>query len=146
MPTSRARATLLAQPLSLDEVMGQHPILCDHGFGVFDARNKPRGIRDAELKEGRKALRARAAHIKQVMALIQLLIRPVSACEARSYTVKHRVENEMDVYTTNGELIAAALMAGYPYERDGDGPNLLLGMDVGDVYSLPGCGCPVDTR
>lgn len=137
MPTSRPAITLLAQPLSLDEVMDQHPVLCDNGFDVFEARRKSPGIRDAELREARQALRDRADHVALVVDLLHARVRPVKTCKAHSYTVKHRVENELGAYTTNGELIAAALMAGYPFKRDGDGPNLLLGMSLVDVDALP---------
>jgi hypothetical protein len=52
--------------------------------------------------------------------------------------VKHLVEANCgipDHYVANGELIAAALMAGYPMRRDED-PNPLLGMSQRDLDRL----------
>jgi hypothetical protein len=38
---------------------------------------------------------------------------------------------------TNGELIAAAIIAGYPYQREGGGsPNALFGMSSRSITAL----------
>lgn len=46
--------------------------------------------------------------------------------------MKHVVENATRQYVSNGELIAAALMAGYPMGKV-DGPNTDFGMSKRDV-------------
>nr|WP_221378305.1 hypothetical protein [Actinoplanes polyasparticus] len=52
-----------------------------------------------------------------------------------SYGMKHVVEDVLGEYVANGELIAAALMAGYPMRYDG-GPSATFGMSRRDVETV----------
>lgn len=49
--------------------------------------------------------------------------------------MKHVVENAIGRYVSNGELIAAALIAGYPH-RYTDGLNAQFGMSTRDVRRM----------
>ena len=49
-------------------------------------------------------------------------IAPIKTPTLDSYRMKHVVERAIGEYVTNGDLIAAALMAGYPMSRP-HGPN-----------------------
>jgi len=49
-----------------------------------------------------------------------------------SYGLKHLAESSIGQYVTNGQLIAAALIAGYPM-REAGGPNPLFGVRKRDL-------------
>jgi AraC-like DNA-binding protein len=51
---------------------------------------------------------------------------------ADSHHMKHVVERALGEYVGNGELIAAALVAGYSFKHT-EGPNVELGMSARDV-------------
>jgi len=51
--------------------------------------------------------------------------------------MKHVVEDAVGDYVSNGELIAAALMAGYPMGHP-HGPNVAFGMSKRDVDEARG--------
>jgi hypothetical protein len=128
----RDRSTAWATDLSLDDVMAREPQLCDHGFGVFVDRSKTVEQRRQQLQSERDDLRRREAIVVRVRDWLLANIAPIKTPTAGSYGMKHVVEKAIGEYITNGELIAAAMMAGYPMSRP-HGPNVDFGMSKRDV-------------
>jgi hypothetical protein len=61
-------------------------------------------------------------------------ITPIKTPTFSSYTVKHVMQRVTGVYVTNGEFIAAALVAGYTFKYDQ--PNVLFGMSARDLRRM----------
>lgn len=129
-------ATLPPKVRTLESVMAEFPALCSNGMGVFDAHRKSPDARGRELAQQRGELLQHAEHIAHVADFLRARIRPIQTCTVDSYSLKHAVENAMGVYTTNGEAIAAALMAGYPWKHI-EGPNVDFGRSAPDYKALP---------
>lgn len=115
--------------------MDQHPRLNTFGIGVYDPLRKTRGQREAELASGRMELAEREAAVLEIAAWLWENIAPIKTPTFGSYSMKHVVERAIGTYVTNGELIAAALVAGYPVKYV-PGPNPLLGMSTRDVRRI----------
>jgi hypothetical protein len=74
----------------------------------------------------------REATVLQVAAWLRDNIAPIKTPSVDSYGMKLVVERAVGEYITNGEFIAAALIAGYGF-KSGDGPNMQFGMSARDV-------------
>lgn len=131
-PGPRHGRPIAAALLTLDEVMAQEPRLSDFGFGVFDERKLTVEQRREQLQHEREDLRRREELVGRVGAWLLANIAPIKTPTTGSYGMKHVVEEAIGEYITNGELIAAALMAGYPMSRP-YGPNVDFGMSKRDV-------------
>ena len=107
-------------PLSLEQVMTQEPTLTRFGFGVYAGVSK--ADRPAALTMGRQELRESAERVKEIGEWIWLHLKPTQRLNPHrsSYGLKHIVEKDLQ-YVANGEFIAAMLMRGYRYAKDG--PN-----------------------
>ncbi len=119
-------------PPTLAEVMQEHPLLNSFGIGVFDPRRKTSEQRRAEFAAGREELVAREATVLEIAAWLRENITPIKTPNFDSYGMKHVVERVVGEYITNGEFIAAALIAGYSFKY-GEGPNMQFGMSARDV-------------
>ncbi|TQJ23782.1 hypothetical protein FBZ33_4098 [Micromonospora sp. A202] len=123
-------AVELGPALTLAEVMEAHPTLQRFGFGAYFGT--PVEQRAQEVADGREQLRAREDVVLRIRGWLRTNIAPVKTPTVGSYGMKHVVESATGRYVTNGELIAAALMAGYPWKGP-SGPNALFGMSKRDV-------------
>ena len=105
---------------TLQSVMAQEPTLSRFGFGVY--AGIPEADREAHLAESRQALRNHETRVKEICEWIWLHLRPIQSLNSHrsSYGLKHFVEDDIG-YVANGEFIAAMLMRGYRYAKDG--PN-----------------------
>jgi hypothetical protein len=130
-----ASGVVLGPGLSLVEVMAQHPQLNNFGIGLFDTRGKTAEQCAAELADGRDKLAGRKGAVLEIAAWLLENIAPIKTPTIGSYTMKHVVEGATGDYMTNGELIAAALVAGYPV-RFVPGPNPLFGMSARDLTRI----------
>lgn len=119
-------------PFTLVDVMEQHPLLNSHGIGVFDTYRTTPEQREADLAAGRRELVDREAMVMTAAAWLRDNITPTQTATVGSYHMKHVVERALGEYVSNGELIAAALVAGYSFKHT-EGPNLELGMSARDV-------------
>ncbi|BCY11009.1 hypothetical protein [Actinoplanes sp. L3-i22] len=120
---------------SLTEVMEQHPLLTYFGFGVSWRRGQTAEERRAELADGRTMLARYEDSVREIADWLRDNVTPIKTPTVGSYGMKHVVENTIGRYVSNGELIAAALIAGYPH-RHIDGPNADFGMSARDVDRL----------
>lgn len=69
--------------------------------------------------------------VRLCMAWIKVHTRPLKTIRSEgSYGLKHMVERKMNFYIPNGAFIAAALILGYKYERNG--PNARFNFKVTD--------------
>lgn len=121
--------------LPLAEVMEQHPLLSYFGFGVFWRRGQTPEQRRAELSAERTKLTQHEASVREIATWLRDNVRPIKTPTVGSYSMKHVVEEAIGRYVSNGELITAALVAGYPH-RHIDGPNADFGMSARDVERL----------
>ncbi|WP_218023377.1 hypothetical protein [Nocardia altamirensis] len=124
-----------APMLGLAEVMQLHPHLTYFGVGAYRRSGQTPAQWNAEVAEGRTQL---VSHEPSVVALATWLrenVMPIKTPKVGSYGMKHLVENALGTYVSNGELIAAALIASYPH-RYITGPNLLLGMSARDIKRI----------
>lgn len=105
---------------TLGAIMTQEPTLTRFGFGVYDGTSK--ADRDAKLTQGRAELREQSGRVEEICEWIRLHLRPIQSINSHrsSYGLKHIVEHDIE-YVANGEFIAAMLMCGYRYTKDG--PN-----------------------
>lgn len=131
--------------LSLVEVMERHPQLNLFGIGTFNPRSKTTEQRQAELADGRTALAGREADVLEIAAWLRENVAPIKTPTVTSYGMKHVVERAIGKYVTNGEFIAAALIAGYAFKYTA-GPNPLFGMSARDVKRIDAARwlCQVD--
>lgn len=121
----------------LDALMVDHDQLCHNGIGVYAWMSKPVAVRNAELVAGRNELRDSAVQIFEIAAWMQGHLSPIKAPSVGSYTLKHVAERALDSYVANGELIAAALLIGYPHRYDGIGsPNVSFGISTRDLKQV----------
>lgn len=112
-------------------VMELEPWLCVNGFGAgFFGRMSPAERRN-QFAQWRSELRAAGDRVGHVRGWLKANIAPRQTVNpaAGSYGVKNTAERHLGVYVANGELIAAAILAGYPYRREtGTSPNAVFGM------------------
>ncbi len=108
--------------------MARLPSLNDSGIGTDHARGS-REERTARGEEWRRQLRALLAEIYDLAHWLQTNIEPTEAADrwATSYGLKHIIEVNYG-YVSNGMFIAAAVIAGYPYQLIPDSPNVWFGM------------------
>ncbi len=119
-------------------VMTQEPHLNIFGFGS-GSFSKTLEQRDRELVQWRQELRANARHVDEVRDWLVEHVTPRQTLntEVGSYGLKHFAEDDLGDYVANGELIAAAIIAGYPYRRGGDGsPNAVFGISSRSITAL----------
>jgi hypothetical protein len=126
-----------ASLLSLQAVMEQQPRLTSFGFGVFEEPRKTAGQRREELEQRRDELFRSEDRVLRVRDWLLANIAPIKTPTLGSYRMKHVVERVIGEYVTNGDLIAAALTAGYPMSRP-HGPNAEFGMSKRDVDRASG--------
>ena len=118
-------------PDALNDILDTHPRLTDYGLGTYWRPNTTAQERKAELDQGRESLRKAlpdivAAHDWLVANIAKTKTPPHNGLG--SYTVKHIAERALGRYISNGQLIAAALLAGYPMRQHHDSPNPTFAM------------------
>lgn len=119
----------------LERVMSEIPRLTDFGIGLYEERHIPIEERPALLAAEREALRKNAPAVAATVEWLRKNVAPVRKRTHSSYGVKHVAEKDIG-YITNGVLIAAAIIAGYPYKIVPGSPNVSLGMST---KSLEAC-------
>jgi hypothetical protein len=122
------------QITAVTEVMQQHPRLNSFGIGVFNPLSKTAAQRRAELAANREKLAAAVVMVMGTAEWLRENITPIRTPNFSSYTVKHVMQRVTGVYVTNGEFIAAALIAGYTFKYDP--PNVLFGMSARDLRRM----------
>ncbi|GAA5102994.1 hypothetical protein [Haloechinothrix salitolerans] len=116
---------------SFEQVLDNQPQLTFFGFGVFYDRRESAAERQREFLVERAELLQQEAHVTKIRDWLLQNIAPIKTPRQGSYGVKHVVERAMGTYVSNGELIAAALMADYPMARPHG--NVDLGMSQRDL-------------
>lgn len=127
----------ITQP-TLAELMRQHPLLGSFGIGLYEPRSRTPEQRRLELAADREAPADREATVLETAAWLRENITPIKTPTIGSYRMKHVVEGATGIYITNGELIAAALIAGYTFRYTE--PNVLFGMSTRDVKRIDSAG------
>lgn len=110
--------------------MAKHPELNDFGIGMLsNGRGLSAEERTAKNAESRRILRASAVAVEHTVTWLQENVEPIRTVNRRhtSYGIKHIVEKDIG-YITNGVMIAAGIIAQYPYEFVADSSNVLFGM------------------
>lgn len=98
-------------------LMVREPTLNWAGFGPGDFAES-RAERDAQFAQWRVQLRESAVHVAQLREWLVNKADPRKTVNVRaySYKLKHLAEEELGSYVSNGEIIAAAILAGYSYK------------------------------
>lgn len=136
-PTPAPRRTVPLKPvLSLAEVMQQHPLLNDSGIGIAWQRGQTSEQRRAELADRRRMLAEREDFVLGIATWLRANVTPIKTPKVNSYYMKHVVETAIGRYVSNGQLIAAALIAGYSHQYGTDSPNVGLGMSARDLKPI----------
>lgn len=120
--------------------MAKVPTLTDHGIGIFDGdRKKPLLEQQAIFERERAALRANVAKVDATVKWLRENVQPTKGINKRhnSYGWKHVAEKDIG-YITNGEFIAAGIIAGYPYEIQFGSPNVPFGMSEKSLRDIEG--------
>lgn len=118
--------------------MHREPQLNVNGFGAGMYSRSAQERRE-QFAMWRSQLRGSAARVDEIR---EWLVRHVDArqtvnANAGSYHLKHLAEEDLGSYVSNGELIAAAIIAGYSYRRKGNGsPNATFGMSARSITDL----------
>lgn len=119
-------------------VMTMEPSLNFNGFGPGSFA-KSIEERKRNFADWRAELRRRAQHVDEVRLwlLANVVPRATRNPDAYSYRLKHLAEEGLGGYVANGEVIAAAIIAGYAYKPDGnDSPNATFAMSSKSINSL----------
>lgn len=123
-------------------VMTREPRLTSFGIGA-GAFHRIREERLAAFASGRAELRASADRVAEVTTWLMANIAPIRTINRdwTSYQHKHMVERVIGRYVANGELIAAAIIAAYPYRHEGwDSPNVCFAMSTRSVRAARALG------
>ncbi len=124
---------------TLAEVMSAEPELNYEGFNVFGAELMDAEQRDAEMVRAREKLKAAQAEIQACLTWLKRIKRTENINPRHSSNgLKHCVERMSGGYVSNGALIAAALMAGFHFERMDDGVNARFNVDEESVNKYSG--------
>jgi hypothetical protein len=126
-------------PPTLAEVMEQHPLLNSFGIGVFAPHLKTPEQRRTELAARREELAGQEATVLETTAWLRENITPIKTPTVGSYAMKHVMERVTGRYVTNGEFIAAAIIADYAFKYT-EGPNVQFGMSARDIKRIEASG------
>lgn len=110
------------------DVMRKNPRLGILGFGVYAEKSLSKSELVEKLDLSRLQLEGAKERVIKISAWLRRNIEPTKTIckDQSSYQYKHIADKHLG-YVTNGEFIAAAIMAGYPYKED-DGLNAYFGM------------------
>jgi hypothetical protein len=119
-------------------VMTENPLLNAYGIGASQfTRSIP--DRRAELAEWRSELRSSADRVEMIREWLvtNIAYRQTVNPDAGSYHLKHLAEEDLQSYVTNGELIAAAIIAGYAYRSNSENaPNVDFAMSARSITAV----------
>ena len=133
----RSWASLLQageQDRQLAAVMHREPRLTREGFGAgYFARTLQQ--RRADFVRSREELRDSADRVEQVRGWLVEHMEPRKTINSASggYGLKDLAERDLGSYVANGELIAAAIIAGYTYQIHPESPNASFGMSARSI-------------
>jgi len=120
------------------KLLDANPDLNMEGFGSWHTTRIPKAVVKVELVTARIKLIARANEIEQVMKWLRenVKMRKTISPNAGSYRVKHLAEEEILGYVSNGQLIAAAMLVGYPHRIRGLYADFGMSLNsLTDVYN-----------
>lgn len=112
--------------------------LNDFGIGLYcDDYRRPKAEQQAIYEKDRATLRRSVARVDATVRWLRENVQPIKTISQRrtSYGWKHVAETDID-YITNGVFIAAAIIAGYPYEIVPGSPNVPFGMSEKSLHDV----------
>jgi hypothetical protein len=122
--------------LELAAAVDLEPWLTTHGLGP---QRYEVGESWSDFAQGRIDLRAKHETVELVHHWLLLNIERCDTVNttADSYFLKGLVERALEIGITHGEVIAAAMIAGYPYRRDGQNlPRAVFGMSQTSIDAV----------
>ena len=124
----------------LDALMAEHPTLSHsgigHGSGEWRSDKSPEW-RDRILQAEREMFRESIDDVIWTVDWLRSNVEPIKTINRRhsSYGLKHLAEKfSPNGYLSNGVLIAAAMIVGYPFKVDP--PNVMFGMSQRSIKEL----------
>ncbi|WP_410582700.1 hypothetical protein [Amycolatopsis sp. lyj-108] len=130
--TGVAYADAVRLKAAFEKVLEEQPRLTYFGFGIFQQRGQTLQERQQEFAQRRTRLAAALPNVVKVYLWLRRNVQPIKTPAQGSYGLKHLAENVLGDYVSNGELIAAAIMAGYPMSTP-HGPNANFAMSKRDI-------------
>ncbi|WP_454232223.1 hypothetical protein [Mycolicibacterium fortuitum] len=130
--TGRNYAEMARLAKQFDTTLEQNPRLSANGLGLSRDPRTTLAQQRADFERHRRELRAGFVSVVRVLLWLQSSIGMIKTPTHSSYYLKHVAEKSLQHYVTNGEFIAAALMADYPM-KDRGGLNPLFGVRKRDV-------------
>jgi hypothetical protein len=112
---------------AFSQVLNDQPWLSRNGMGLSRTSGATVEEQMAAFVQYRHELRDSLATVAEVYFWLNANIRAIRTPTRGSYGLKHVAERAIGHYVSNGELIAAALIAGYPM-REQRSLNPLFGM------------------
>jgi hypothetical protein len=100
--------------ITLIDVMAQHPHLTLDGIGLVRVVGERGPTSDERFAAGRVELAERGAKVAEVVAWFRENFTPIQTPSQGSYQLKELARPRLG-YISNGELIAAGFIVGYPY-------------------------------
>lgn len=115
--------------LRLAITMEKESRLTDFGIGVYDERRLTNAEYMPKFEKERQDLRDHHAKVGEIVQWLRKHIAPIKTINTKrtSYGLKHVVEKDLG-YITNGQFIAAAIIAGYDYKTYYGRPNVSFAM------------------
>ncbi|BBX30612.1 hypothetical protein B7435_23935 [Mycolicibacterium peregrinum] len=130
--TGRSYAEMARLAKEFESILEKNPRLSANGLGLSRDRRTTLAQQQADFERHRQNLREGFVSVVRVLFWLQSSIGMIKTPTRSSYYLKHVAEQSVQHYVTNGEFIAAALMAGYPM-KDSGGLNPLFGVRKRDV-------------
>ena len=139
------------QELSVAKVLYSYPTICNDGLCLFKDITTKNSVNEQKTKlaQGRRVLLTRSDTIVKVSDILKKHIEYTRTIRSdySSYAIKHFIERSLhmfginDSYLSNGELIVAAIIAGFnfrPCSQDTYSLNAYFNMQKKSLEKLPG--------
>lgn len=130
--TGRSYVEIARLADTFDKTLDEHPRLTSFGMGTYWRPDDTAEQRAEEFDKERAHLRNSLPIVITLTLWLTANIGMIKTPTRGSYGLKHLAESSIGHYVTNGQLIAAALIAGYPM-LENRGPNPLFGMRKRDL-------------
>lgn len=139
------------QELAVAKVLYSYPTMCNDGLCLFKDITTKNSVNEQKnkLTQGRRGLLTRSDIIVKVSDILKKYIEYTKTIRSdyNSYKIKHFIEQSLyafgidECYLSNGELIVAAIVAGFnfrPCSQEAYSLNAYFNMQKKSLEKLPG--------
>ena len=118
----------------LQAVLDAYSQLTPSGFNYKEGRTPKKDA--AQLARERAQFNIENFIVAYQFCLLVPATKGIAKRGSTSYGIKHTAEKYYGTYISNGELIAAAIAAGFRFEAFPDSPNVFFNMSRGKLNAL----------